>query len=68
MDMIRVEIGGRAWVFPADERGLRLAGRTLIDASDGLAEVEPARVEFPALLVEALERVLERRFYAPAQG
>lgn len=66
---IRVEIGDRLWEFPADERGLRLAGRTLIDASDDLAGDDgTARVEFPAPLVEALERLVERRAYALAQG
>ncbi len=63
MQGIRVEMGGRSWTFPADARGLRHAGRTLIDAADDAAggDDRAARVEVPAPLVEALDRLVERR-------
>lgn len=73
MDVIRVEMGGRTWTFPADARGARLAGRSLIDAADDQAEDDDderaARGDRPAPLVEALDRLIERRTHAPlAQG
>lgn len=67
MQAIRLEIGGRVWTFPADERGARLAGRTLIDAADE-EHGRAARAEAPAPLAEAVDRLVERRSYVLSQG
>lgn len=68
MESIRVEMGGRLWTFPADARGVRMAGRTLIDAADDAADDRAARPDVAATLVEALDRLIERRIQAVAQG